>query len=86
VAQGSLEEGLVDAPVEDGNAQLHAPADHLLALHVKLFGKLGRGEVIGHGRTSLVVETQVARNLPLAPNVSNGISRGAAPAARPEAR
>src|SRR3954452_6679573 len=48
-AQRRLEQRLVDATVEDGNAHLHALADHLLPLHVKFLGKLGRGEVIGHG-------------------------------------
>ena len=51
-----LEEGFVDAAVEDRHVHLNALADHLLPLHVQLVGKLGRGEVIGHGQTSLVVE------------------------------
>jgi hypothetical protein len=55
-AQRGLEEGSVYAAVEDWDAHLHALADHLLLLHVKLFGKLGRGEVIGHGQTSLIAE------------------------------
>ena len=35
-------------PLNIGNAHLHAFADHLLPFHVKLVGKLGRGQVIGH--------------------------------------
>jgi hypothetical protein len=55
-AQRGLKEGLVDATVEDRHAHLHALADHLLSLHLKLFGKLGRGEVIGHGGPPMIVE------------------------------
>jgi hypothetical protein len=40
VAKGGLEEGFVDPAVEDRYAHLHASADHLLSLHVKLLGKL----------------------------------------------
>jgi hypothetical protein len=43
--------------VKDGNAHLHAFSDHLLSLHVKLVGKLGRSEVIGHGQTSLSLKS-----------------------------
>jgi len=55
-AQGGLEEGLVDPAVEDRDAELDALADHLLPLHLKLFGKLGRGQVIGHCGPPLIVE------------------------------
>jgi hypothetical protein len=49
VAERSLEERPVDPSVEDRDVQLHASSDHLLPLHVKLVGKLGRRQVIGHG-------------------------------------
>jgi protein-disulfide isomerase len=56
-AQRGLEERSVDAAVEDGDSHLHALADHLLLLHVKLLGKLGRGEVIGHGGPPLSLKS-----------------------------
>jgi hypothetical protein len=49
VAERGLEEGSVDAAVEDRDVHLDASADDLLPLHVKLIGKLGRRQVIGHG-------------------------------------
>src|SRR5215217_6303929 len=56
-AQRSLEKGLVDPSVKDGNAHLHTLADHLLLLHVKLLGKLGRRQVIGHGGPPLSLKS-----------------------------
>jgi hypothetical protein len=57
-AQGRLEEGLVNAAVEDRDAELDALADHLLPLHLKLLGKLRRGQVIGHGGPPMIVEIE----------------------------
>ena len=48
LAKRGSEQGLVDAALEYRDAHLHAFADHLLPFHVKLVGKLGRGQVIGH--------------------------------------
>jgi hypothetical protein len=56
-AQRGLEEGLVNAAVEDRNSHLNALADYILPLHVKLLGELGRGEVIGHGGPPFIVES-----------------------------
>jgi Thioredoxin len=42
--------------MKDRDAHLHALADHLLPLHLKLVGKLGGRQVIGHRRTSHVGE------------------------------
>jgi protein-disulfide isomerase len=52
-----LEEGLVDAAVEDRDVHLDALADHLLPFHVHLVGELGRGEVIGHGGPPLSLKS-----------------------------
>lgn len=48
LAHGGPEQGLVDAALENRNAHLHAFANHLLPFHMKLVGKLSRGQVIGH--------------------------------------
>ena len=43
-----LEEGAVDATVEDRDAHLNAFADHLLPLHLQLVGELVGRQVMGH--------------------------------------
>lgn len=55
-AERGLEESSVDAAVEDRNAHFNALADHLLPIHVQLFGELAGRQVIGHWLTSRVVE------------------------------
>lgn len=52
--QRGLEEGAVDAAVEDRDAHLDAFADHLLPFHSELVGKLGGRQVIGHGDLHVV--------------------------------
>ncbi|HEX6665272.1 MAG TPA: hypothetical protein VF081_01615 [Solirubrobacterales bacterium] len=56
MAQGGLEKGAVDSAVKDRDAHLNALADHLLPLHLQLVGELGGRQVIGHRKTSQVVE------------------------------
>jgi hypothetical protein len=48
-AQRTLEEGPVDAAVEDRNTHLYALSDHLLLFHLQLVGELGGRQVMGHG-------------------------------------
>src|SRR3712207_5573847 len=48
LAQVGEEEGLVDAPLEDGHAQLHAILDDLATLHAGLARELGGREVDCH--------------------------------------
>jgi hypothetical protein len=56
-AKRGLEEGPVDAAVEDRNAHLDALSDHLLLIHLQLVGELAGRQVIGHCLTSRIVES-----------------------------
>src|SRR5215211_2536791 len=61
LAQVGEEEGLVDAALEDGNAQLHALLDDFATLHAGLSCELGGREVDCHRCASCAVCHVAAR-------------------------